>query len=74
MEPTIDTYLYFSEYQPIPKRVSSNDVPTKHKWIVSDHAANASKLIENRFLDLRNIFLNQEHIRKFFSKQEDLST
>ena len=30
--------------------------------------ANASKLIEKCFLDLRNIFLNQENIRKFFSK------
>ena len=38
------------------------------------HTANASKLIEKCFLDLRNIFLNQESIRKFFSKQEDLSS
>ena len=36
--------------------------------------ANASKLIEKCFLDLRNIFSNQENIRKFFSKQEDLSS
>ena len=34
---------------------------------------NASKFIEKYFLDLRNIFLNQENIRKFFSKQENLS-
>ena len=32
------------------------------------HAVNASNLIEKCILDLRNIFLNQEHIRKFFSK------
>ena len=36
--------------------------------------ANASKLIEKCFLDLRNMLLNQENIRKFFSKQEDLSS
>ena len=40
----------------------------------SVHTANASKLIEKCFLDLRNIFLNQENIRKFFSKQEALSS
>ena len=32
--------------------------------------ANASKLIEKCFLDLRNIFSNQENIRKFFSKKK----
>ena len=32
--------------------------------------ANPSKLIEKCFLDLRNIFSNQENIRKFFPKQE----
>ena len=31
------------------------------------------KLNEKCFLDLRNIFLNQENVRKFFSKQ-DLSS
>ena len=36
--------------------------------------ANAPKLTEKCFLDLRNILLNQENIRKFFSKQEDLSS
>ena len=35
------------------------------------HTANASKLIEKWFLDSRNIFFNQENIRKLFSKQED---
>ena len=30
--------------------------------------ADASKRIEKCFLDLRNIFLNQENIIKFFSK------
>ena len=33
-------------------------------------AANASKLIEKYFLDLRNVILNQENIRNFFAKQE----
>ena len=33
-------------------------------------AANASKLIEKCFLDLRNIFLNQKNIRRL---QENLS-
>ena len=40
---------------------------------VFKYTASASKLIEKCFLDLRNIFSNQENIRKFFSKQEDLS-
>ena len=46
----------------------------KSKCSASKHTSNASKLIEKCFLDLRNIFLNQENIRKFFSKQEDLSS
>ena len=29
------------------------------------------KLIDKYFLDLRNMFLNQENIRIFFSKQEN---
>ena len=33
--------------------------------------ANASKLIEKYFPDLKNIFLTEENIRKFFSKQEN---
>ena len=36
--------------------------------------ANPSKLIEKFFLDLRKIFSNHENIRKFFSKQEELSS
>ena len=36
--------------------------------------ANASKLVEKCFLELKNIFFNQENITKFFSKQEDLSS
>ena len=35
-----------------------------------DHTANPSKLIEKNFLDLRNMFTNQENNRIFFSKQE----
>ena len=38
------------------------------------NTANASKHIEKYFLDLRKEFLNQENIRKFFLKQEDLSS
>ena len=34
------------------------------------NTANTSKLIEKYFLDLRNMFSDQEHIRLFFSKQE----
>ena len=34
------------------------------------HTANASKLIEKYFLDLRNMFSNQENIRIYFSKEE----
>ena len=34
-----------------------------------DHTANAWKLIEKYVIDLRNIFLSQESIRKVFSKQ-----
>ena len=34
--------------------------------------ANASKHIEKYFLDLKNIFLHQENIRKFFLKRENL--
>ena len=40
-----------------------------HKIMKICHTVNASKLIEKCFLDLRNIFLNQKNIRKFFSKQ-----
>ena len=36
--------------------------------------SNASKLVEKYFFDLRKKFLNQENIRKFFLKQEDLSS
>ena len=32
--------------------------------------ANPSKFTEKCFLDLRNLFSNQENIRIFFSKQE----
>ena len=38
------------------------------------HALQIPQLIEKCFLDLRNIFSNQGNIRKFFSKQEDLSS
>ena len=41
---------------------------------VTNYTTNALKLIEKCFLDLRNIFLNQENVRKFVSKQEDLSS
>ena len=34
------------------------------------YTVNASKLIEKYFLDLRNMFPNQENIRLCFSKQE----
>ena len=34
------------------------------------YTANASKLIEKHFLDLRNMFSNQENIKSSFSKQE----
>ena len=36
----------------------------------SNFTANGSKLIEEYFLDLRNMFPNQENIKLFFSKQE----
>ena len=35
------------------------------------YTANASKLIEKNFLDLRNMFSNQKNIGIFFSKQEE---
>ena len=38
------------------------------------YTANALKLIEKCFLDLKNIFFNQENNKKFFSKQDDLSS
>ena len=34
------------------------------------YTANASKLIEKHFLDVRNMFSNQEKIKIFVSKQE----
>ena len=39
-------------------------------WPFKICSANASKLIEKFFLNLRNMFSNQENIRIFFSKQE----
>ena len=36
--------------------------------------ANPSKLIQKNFLDLRNVFSNQENIRIFFSKQKNKLT
>ena len=41
---------------------------------VYTYTANALKAISKYFLDLRNIFLNQENIREFFSKQGNLSS
>ena len=50
--------------------VQTEGKPVAHVFFT----ANPSKRGEKCFLDLRNIFLNQENIRKFFSKQEDLSS
>ena len=49
------------DYQEIMKNVARG---------MKDVTANPSKPNEKCFLDLRNIFSNQENIRKFFSKQE----
>ena len=35
-----------------------------------DYTANGSKLMEKYFLDLRNIFLNQENIRNSFQNKK----
>ena len=35
------------------------------------YIANTSKFTEKCFFDWRNLFADREHIRKFFSKQED---
>ena len=46
------------------------------KGVVIAHPANASKLIEKCFLDLRNISLNQENVGEFcedLSRQEKFS-
>ena len=38
--------------------------------VTSRCTANSSKFIERYFLDSRNIFLNQENIREFFSNKK----